>query len=110
MTGLSKIWKDKDLRVSIKCRLVRVMVFPISTYGCETWTLNKANKNKINAFEMWCWRRLLRIPWTAKRTNASVMKEIGGKTKLLATVLRLKMSYFGHVIRGEGLEKDVMLG
>jgi len=86
------------------------VVFPVATYGCETWTLNKAHINKINAFEMWCWRRMLRIPWTVKRTNVSVREEIGGGTGLHQKVLQQKLSFFGHVVRSEGLERDVMLG
>ena len=110
MAGLRKIWKDRDLMVATKLRLVEALVFPVATYGCETWTLTKAQKSKVRAFEQWCWRRLLRIPWTAKRTNESVVYEINPGNTLENKMMNQKLSYFGHVMRSHGLEKDVMLG
>ena len=110
MIGLSRIWKDRNIRLVTKSRLVKALVFPVATYGCEAWTHNKAQKAKLTTFEMWCWRRMLRVPWTARRTNASVLEEVGHDTMLELKVLRIKLSYFGHVVRGDGLEKAVMLG
>lgn len=110
MIGLARIWKDRDLSVATKVRVVKALVFPVATYGCETWTLSKAQRARLEAFEMWCWRRMLRIPWTAKRTNVSVLAEVNSDTSLERTAMRMKLAYFGHVLRGQGLEASVMLG
>ena len=110
MVGLTRIWKDRDLTKNTKAKLVKTLIFPIATYGCETWTLNKALHAKVAAFEIWCWRRMLRVPWTAKRTNASILEEIRPTMSLENIILNRKLSYFGHVIRGQGLESTVMLG
>jgi hypothetical protein len=110
MTGLSKIWKDRDISVATKSRLVKALVFPVMLYGCESWTTRKKERDRINAFEYWCWRRMLRIPWTAKRTNASIKEEIGAPLPLMNVIIKQKLSYFGHVMRSDGLEKSIMTG
>ena len=112
MTQLSKIWTDRGITISTKVRLVKALIFPISTYGCESWTLTTASCNKINAFEMWCWRRMLRITWVMKRTNVSVLQEVGVKTRLLGHINSQTLSYFGHIARRQGncLEKVIMQG
>jgi hypothetical protein len=110
MSSMSKIWKDTNILKSTKARLVRALVFPIALYGCESWTTRKAEKKKIASFENWCWRRMLRVSWTNKRTNASINEEIGSGTTLLIQALKQKLSYFGHVVRADGLEKSLMLG
>jgi hypothetical protein len=113
MRGLEKIWKDKHVSLATKTRLVKALVFPIALYGCETWTKPKALQKKIEACEMWIWRKMLRVPWTAKRTNVSVLQEIGqmrGKLTLQEKATRQKLMYFGHVMRTNGLEKEMMLG
>jgi len=99
MTGLSKIWKDRDLTLAAKSRLVEALVFPVATYGCETWTLSKNQRAKLTSFETWCWRRMLRVPWTAKRTNESILAQIGKYPTLENVRLRRKLAYFGHVVR-----------
>ena len=92
-------------------RIVQAMVFPITTYGCESWTMKKHDRRKVDAFELWCWRRALRVPWTAKRTNRSVLDEIKADLSLESSMLRLKLSYFGHIMRkNDSLEKTIMLG
>ena len=108
MVKLSKIWADRGITKATKIRLVRALVFPIATYGCESWTLSKADCNKIDAFEMWCWRRMLRIPWT----NVSVLQEIGQESRLLSQINRQALSYFGHIARRQGtcLEKSILQG
>ncbi len=98
MAKFSKVWADRSVTKATKSRLVRALVFPVATYGCETWTLTKADCNKICAFELWCWRRMLRIPWTARRTNASVLQEISCD-RLLTHINRQALSYFGHIAR-----------
>jgi len=108
--GLERIWKDRDLSVSTKARLMTALVLPIATYGFESWMLRKGERAKINTFELWCWRRMLRIPWTAKRTNASICKQVEAHTFLDNIVKRRKLMHFGHVMRSDGLEKDIMLG
>ena len=110
MTSMSKIWKDSAISKSTKTRLVRALVFPIALYGCESWTTRKTEKKKIASFENWCWRRMLRVSWTDRRTNASIDEEIGSGTTLLNQALKQKLSYFGHVVRADGLEKSLMLG
>ena len=111
MTNLSKIWADRGI-TRTKVRLVQALVFPIALYASETWTLNKAGRNRIATFEMWCWRRMLRIPWTMRRTNASILEEIGVSKRLLHTISILILSYFGHIARrkGNNLEKVIMQG
>jgi hypothetical protein len=110
MAGLSNIWKAKNVTVQTKVRLVKALVFPVVTYGCESWTVRKREKARIDAFELWCWRRLLRVPWTEKRTNRSILDEVKPEMPLQAIVLKQKLSYFGHVMRKDSLEKSVMLG
>ena len=111
MTGLTKTWKDKDITITTKCRIVNALVFPVVLYGCESWTIRKAERRRIDGFELWCWRRLLRIPWTARRTNKSVIEEIKATTPLEALIKKQQLSYFGHIMRRENsLEKSIMLG
>ena len=111
MTGLSKIWKDKDITITTKCRTVNALVFPVVLYGCESWTIRKAERRRIDSFELWCWRRLLRIPWTARRTNKSVIEEIKATIPLATLIKKQQLSYFGHIMRRENsLEKSIMLG
>ena len=111
MAKLQKIWTDRGVTKATKIKLVHTLIFPIATYACESWTINKADQDRINAFEMWCWRRMLRIPWTAKRTNLSILKEIGTK-RLLDKINQYTLSYFGHIARRQGdcLEKVVLQG
>ena len=107
MTNLDSILKSRD----ITFRLVKAMVFPVVMYGCESWTLKKAERQRIDAFELWCWRRLLRVPWTARRSNQSILKEISPRCSLEGMMLKLKLQYFGHLMqRVESLEKTLMLG
>ena len=94
MTGLNKIWKDKDITITAKWRIVNALVFPVVLYGCESWTIRKAERINIYSFELWCWRRLLRIPWTARRTNKSVIEEIKGTNQLEALIKKQQLSYF----------------
>ena len=109
MTNLDSILKSRDITLPTKVHLVKAMVFPVVTYGCESWTVNKAECQKIDAFELWCWRRLLRVPWTARRSNQSILKEISPGCSLEG--LMLKLQYFGHfMIRVDSLEKTLMLG
>ena len=112
MTNLSKIWADRGITRTTKVRLVQALVFPIALYASEIWTLNKADRNRIAAFEMWCWRRTFRISWTMRRTNASIMGEIGVSKRLLHTINIQMLSYFGHIARrkGNNLEKVIMQG
>ena len=111
MTGLNKIWKDKDITITTKCRIVNALVFPVVLYGCESWTIRKAERRRIDSFELWCWRRLLRIPWTARITNKSVIDEIKTTNPLEALIKKQQLSYFGHIMRSEkSLEKSMMLG
>ena len=111
MTGLTKIWKDKYITITTKCRIVNALVFPVVLYGCESWTIRKAERRRIDSFELWCWRRLLRIPWTARRTNKSVIEEIKVTNPLEALIKKQQLSYFGHIMRRENsLEKSIMLG
>ena len=111
MTNLDSILKSRDITLSTKVHLVKAMVFPVVTYGCESWTIKKAEHRRINAFELWCWRRLLRVPWTARRSNQSILKEIGPGCSLEELRLKLKLQYFDHLMRrAYSLEKTLMLG
>ena len=111
MTNLESILKSRDISLSIKVRLVKAMVFPMVMYGCESWTIKKAEWQRIDAFELWCWRRLLRVPWTARRSNQSILKEISPGCSLEGLRLKLKLQYFGHLMqRADSLEKTLMLG
>ena len=98
MTNLDSILKSRDITLPIKFRLVKAMVFPVVMYGCESWTVKKAEGRRIDAFELWCWRRLLRVPWTARRSNQSILKEISLRCSLVGLILKLKLQYFGHLI------------
>ena len=110
MTNLESIFKSRDITLPTKVRLVKAMVFPVVMYGCDSWTVNKAECWKIDAFELWCWRRLLRVPWTARRSNQSIIKEISPGCSLERMMLKLKLWYFGHLMpRGDSLEKTLML-
>ena len=111
MTKLDSIFKSRDITLPTKVRLVKAMVFPVVMYGCESWTVKKAERRRINAFELWSWRRLLRVPWTARRSNQSILKEISPGISLEGMMLKLKIQYFGHLmLRVESLEKTLMLG
>ena len=111
MTNLDSIFKSRDITLLTKVRLVKAMVFPVVIYGCESWTVKKAECRRIDAFELWCWRRLLRVPWTAKRFNQSILKEISPGCSLEGLMLKLKLQYFGHLMRRvDSLEKTLMLG
>ena len=112
MTNLDSILKSRDITLLTKVRLVKAMVFPVVMYGCESWTIKKAGHRRIDAFELWCWRRLLRVPWTARRCNQSILKEISPGCSLEGLMLRLKLQfYFGHLMRRvDSLEKTLMLG
>ena len=111
MTNLDSIFKSRDITSSTKVHLVKAMVFPVVMYGYESWTLKKAEHRRIDAFELWCWRRLLRVPWTARRSNQSILKEISPGISLEGLMLKLKLQYFGHLMRRvDSLEKTLMLG
>ena len=111
MTNLDSIFKSRDITLATKVRLVKAMVFPVVMYGCESWTVKKAKRQRIDAFELWCWRRLLRVPWAARRSNQSILKEISPGISLEGMMLRLKLQYFGHLMRRvDSLEKTLMLG
>ena len=111
MTNLDSILKSRDIILPTKVCLVKAMVFPVVMYGCESWTIKKAERQRIDAFELWCWRRLLRVPWTAKRSNQSILKEISPEYSLEGLMLKLKLQYFGHLMgRTDSLEKTLMLG
>ena len=111
MTNLDSILKSRDITLPTKVCLVKAMVFPVVMYGCESWTVKKAERRRIDAFEMWCWRRLLRVPWTARRSNQSILKEISPGCSLEGLMLKLKFQYFGHLmLRADSLEKTLMLG
>ena len=111
MTNLDSIFKSRDITLSTKVCLVKAMVFPVVMYGCESWTIKKAECLRTDAFELWCWRRLLRVPWTAKRSNQSILKEIIPEYSLEGLMLKLKLQYFGHLMRrAESFEKTQMLG
>ena len=111
MTNPDSILKSRDIALSAKVRLVKAMVFPVVTYGCESWTVKKAERRRIDAFELWCWKTLLRVPWTARRSNQSILKEISLEYSLEGLMLMLKLQYFGHLMwRVDSLEKTLMLG
>ena len=111
MTNLDSILKSRDITLPTKVHLVKAMVFPVVMYGCESWTMKKAEHQRIDAFKLWCWKRLLRVPWTARRSNQSILKEISPEYSLEGLMLRLKLQYFGHLIwRTDSLEKTLMLG
>ena len=111
MTNLDSIFKSRDMTLPTKVRLVKAMVFPAVTYVCESWTVKKAEPQRIDAFELWCWRRLLRVSWTARRSNQSMLKEISPGISLEGMMLKLKLQYFGHLMqRADSLEKTLMLG
>src|SRR5574338_187714 len=111
MTNLDSIFKSRDITLPTKVHLVKAMVFPMVMYGCESWTVKKAECRRIDAFELWCWGRLLRVPWTARRSNQSILKEISPECSLEGLMLKLKLQYFGHLTqRIDSLEKTLMLG
>ena len=111
ITNLDSILKIRDITLPTKVRLVKAMVFPVVMYGCESWTVKKAERRRIDTFELWCWRRLLRVPWTARRSNQSILKEISPGCSLEGLMLKLKLQYFGNLIRRvDSLEKTLMLG
>ena len=111
MTNLDSIFKSKDIILPTKVRLVKAMVFPVVMYGCESWTVKKAERWRTDAFELWCWRRLLRVPWTARRSNQSILKEISPGCSLEGMMLKLKLQYFGHLMwRVDSLEETLMMG
>ena len=111
MTNLDSILKSRDITLPTDVHLVRAMVFPLVMYGCESWTVKKAERGRIDAFELWCWRRLLSVPWTARRSNQSILKEISPGCSLEGLMLELKLQYFGHLMqRADSLEKTLMLG
>ena len=111
MTNLESILKSRDITLLTKFHLAKAMVFPVVIYGCESWTIKKAEHQRINAFELWCWKRLLRVPWTARRSNLSILKEISLEYSLEGLMLKLKLQYFGHVIwKTDSFEKTLMLG
>ena len=111
MTNLDSLLKSRDITLPTKVRLVKAMVFPVVMYGCESWTVEKAERQRIDAFELWCWRRLLRVPWTARRSNLSILKEISPGCSSEGLMLKLKLQYFGHLMRRvDSLEKTLMLG
>ena len=111
MTNLDNILKNRDITLPTKVHIVKNMVFPVVMYGCESWTIKKAECQRIDAFELWCWRRLLKVPWTARRYNQSILKEISPEYSLEGLMLTLKLQYFGHLMwRTNSLEKTLMLG
>ena len=111
MTNLDSVLKSRDITLSTKVHLAKAMVFPVVMYWCESWTVKKAERWRIDAFELWCWRRLLRVPWTARRSNQSILKEISPGCSLEELMLKLKLQYFGHLMRrADSLEKTLVLG
>ena len=111
MTNLDSILKSRDITLPTKVHLVKAMVFPVVMYGCDSWTVKKAESRRIDAFELWCWRRLLRVPWTARRSNQSILNEISPGCSLERLMLKQKLQYFGHLMRRvDSLEKTLMLG
>ena len=110
MTNLDSVLKRREITLPIKVHLVKAMVFPVVMHGCESWAIKKAEHKRIDAFELWCWRRLLRVPWTARRSNQSILKEISPEYSLEGLVLKLKLQYFGYLMRTGSLEKTLMLG
>ena len=111
MTNIDSILKSRDITLPTKVCLVKTVVFPVVMYGCESWTIKKAERRRIDAFELWCWRRLLRVPWTARRSNQSILKEISPGCSLEGLMLKLKLQYFGHLMcRVDSLERTLMVG
>ena len=111
MVNLDSILKSRDITLPTKVRLVKGMVFPVVMYGCESWTIKKAERQRLDAFELWCWRRLLRVPWTARKSNQSILQEINPEYSLEGPMLKLNLQYFGHLMqRADSLEKTLMLG
>ena len=111
MTNLDSIFKSRDITLPTKVHLVKAMVFPVVMYGCESWTVKTAERRRADAFELWCWRSLLRVPWTARRSNQSILKEISPGYSLEGLILKLKLQYFGHLMRrADSFEKTLMLG
>ena len=111
MTNLDSLLKSRDITLPTKVRLVKAIVFPVVMYGCESWTIKKAERRRINAFELWCWRRLLRVPWTARRSNQAILKEISPGCSLEGLMLKLKLQYFGHLMRrADSFERTLILG
>ena len=111
MTNLDSIFKSRDITLPKKVHLVKAMFFPVVMYGCESWTIKKAERRRMDAFELWCWRRFLRVPWTARRSNQSILKEISLECSLEGLILRLKLQYFGHLMwKADSSEKTLMLG
>ena len=111
MTNIDSMLKSRDITLPTKVHLVKAMFFPVVMYGCESWIIKKAECRRIDAFELWCWRRLLRVPWTARRSNQSILKEISPERSLEALILKLKLQYFGHLMRrADSVEKTLMLG
>ena len=111
MTNLDSILKSRDITLSTKVHLVKAMVFPVVMYGCESWTIKKAERQRNDVFELWCWRKFSRVPWTVRRSNQSILKEISPEYSLEGLMLKLKLQYFGHLMRGtDSFEKSVMLG
>ena len=110
MTNLDSILKSGDITVPTKVHLVKAMVFPVVKCGCESWIMKKAEPRRTDAFELWCWKRLLRVPWTARRSNQSILKEISPDYSLECLMLKLKLEYFGHLMQSDSLEKILMLG
>ena len=111
MTNLDSILKSRDITLLTKVHIVRAMVYPVVMYGCESWTIKKAEQRKIDAFELWCWRRFLRVPWTARRSNQSILKKISPECSLEGLMLKVKLQYFGHLMRTtDSLEKTPVLG
>ena len=111
MTNLDSTFKSRDITLPTKVHLVKAMVFPVVMYGCESWTVKKAERQRIDAFELWCWRRLFRVPWAARRSNQSILKEISPGCSLEGVMLKLKLQYFGHLMRrADSLKKTLMLG
>ena len=111
MTNLDSILKSRDITLSTKVCLVKAMVFPVVMYGCESWTVKKAESQRIEAFKLWCWRRLLRVPWTARKSNQPILKESSPESSLEGLLLKLKLQYFGHLmLRADSLEKTLILG
>ena len=111
MTNLDSIFKSRDITLPTKVHLVKAMFFPVVMYGCESWTVKKAERRRIDAFELWCWRRLLRVPWTARRSNQPILKDISPGCSLVGLILKLKLQYYGHLMwRADSFEKTLMLG
>ena len=111
MINLDSILKSRDITLPKKVHLVKAMVFPVVMYGCESWTIKKGERQRIDAFELWCWRRLLRVPWTERRSNQSILKETSPGCLLVGLMLKLKLQYFGHLMqRADSFEKTLMLG